>query len=123
MKCFIYDHSFLVSVSLLRLNLSRRGRLFDVPCGRYQILLNAYFQAWSISRCYSSVFFNRSVEILFQDPLKTKKTVGLDKISVRLLKDSLDVITPCVTNLQIIVNFNKMLETLIFQRSYPQYLY
>ena len=34
-----------------------------------------------------------------------------------------DVITPSLTNLEIIVNFNKMLETLIFQRSYAQYLY
>ena len=40
--------------------------------------------------------------------------VGLDKIGARLLKDSVDVITPSLTNLQIIVNFNKMLETLIF---------
>ena len=55
------------------------------------------------------------MEILFQDPLKFK-AVGLDKISARLLKDSVDVITPSLTNLQIIVNLNKMLETLIFQR-------
>ena len=34
------------------------------------------------------------------------------------LKDSVDVITPSLINLQKIVNFNKMLETLIFQRSY-----
>jgi len=34
---------------------------------------------------------------------------GLDKISARLLKDSVDVITPSLTNLQIIVNFIKML--------------
>ena len=54
---------------------------------------------------------------------KTNKAVGLDKIGARLLKDSVDVITPSFTNLQIIVNFNKMLETLIFQRSYAQYLY
>ena len=47
----------------------------------------------------------------------------LDKIGARLLKDSVDVITPSLTNLEIIVNFNKMLETLIFQRSYAQYLY
>ena len=50
------------------------------------------------------------------------KAVGLDKIGARLLKDSVDVI-PSLTNLEIIVNFNKMLETLIFQRSYAQYLY
>ena len=49
--------------------------------------------------------------------------VGLDKISARLLKDSVDVITPSLTNLQIIVNFNKMLETLIFKQSYAQYSY
>ena len=46
----------LVSVSLFRLNSSRRGTvtfllyLFDVPDDRYRILVNAYFQAWSISR-------------------------------------------------------------------------
>jgi len=37
--------------------------------------------------------------------LKTNKAFGLDKISARLLKDSVDVITP-LTNLQInIVNY------------------
>jgi len=46
--------------------------------------------------------------------LKTNKAVGLDKIGARLLKDSVDVITPSLTNLQIIVNFNKILATLIF---------
>ena len=60
------------------------------------------------------------MEILFQDPLEA---VGLDKIGARLLKDSVDVITPSLTNLEIIVDFNKMLETLIFQRSYAHYLY
>ena len=50
------------------------------------------------------------MEILFQDPLKTNKAVGLDKISARLLKDSVDVITPSVTNLQIIVNLIKCLK-------------
>ena len=63
------------------------------------------------------------MEILFQDPLLTNEAVGLDNIGARLLKDSVDVITPSLTNLEIIVNFNKMLETLIFQRSYAQYLY
>ena len=43
--------------------------------------------------------------------MKTNRAVGLDKIGARLLKDSVDVITP-LTNLEIIVNFNKMLETL-----------
>ena len=42
----------LVSVSLFRLNSSRRETvtfvLFDVPDDRYRILVNAYFQAWSI---------------------------------------------------------------------------
>jgi len=62
--------------------------------------------------------------------LKTNRAVGLDKISARLLKDSVDVITPSLTNLQMMLliiymnlNFNKMLETLIFRRSYAQYLY
>ena len=73
-------------------------------------------------------FVSRSIRLL-----KTNKTFGLDKISARLLKDSVDVITPSLKNLQINikilltiymnVNFNKMLETLIFQRSYAQYLY
>ena len=64
------------------------------------------------------------MEILFQDPvLKTNRAVGLYKIGARLLKDSVDVITPSLTNLEIIVNFNNMFETLIFQRSYAQYLY
>ena len=45
----------LVSVSVFRLNSSRRGTvtfvlLFDVPHDRYGILVQAYFQAWSISR-------------------------------------------------------------------------
>ena len=60
--------------------------------------------------------------------LKTNKAFVLDKISARLLKDSVEVITPSLTNLQInIVNYfhecelHKMLETLIFQRSYAQY--
>ena len=48
--------------------------------------------------------------------MKTNRAYGLDKIGARLLKDSVDVITPSLTNLEIIVNFNKMLETLIFQR-------
>ena len=38
--------------------------------------------------------------------LKTNKAVRLDKISARLLKDSVDIITPSLTNLQInIVNY------------------
>ena len=65
----------------------------------------------------SGDFVSRSIRVL-----KTNKVVGFDKIGAPLLKDSVDVITPSLTNLQIIVNFNKMLETLIFQRSYAQYL-
>ena len=44
--------------------------------------------------------------------MKTNRAVGLDKIGARLLKESVDVITPSLKNLEIIVNFNKMLETL-----------
>ena len=45
------------------------------------------------------------MKILFQDPL-ANKAFRLDNISARLLKDSVDVITPSLTNLQInIVNF------------------
>ena len=45
--------------------------------------------------------------------MKTNKAVGLDKDGARLLKDSVEVITPSLTNLEIIVNFNKMLETVL----------
>ena len=48
------------------------------------------------------------MKILSQDPLdlKTNKAFGLDKISARLLKDSVDVISSSLTNLQInIVNY------------------
>ena len=59
--------------------------------------------------CYSSVFFNRLVEIFVSRSirlLKTNEAFGLDKINARLLKDSVDVINPSLTNLQInIVNY------------------
>ena len=50
------------------------------------------------------------MKILSQDLLlrllKTNKAFGLGKSSARLLKDSVDVITPSLTNLQInIVNY------------------
>ena len=50
------------------------------------------------------------MKILSQDPLlrlwKTNKAFGLDKSSARLLKDSVDVITPSLKILQInIVNY------------------
>ena len=49
----------------------------------------------------SEDFVSRSLRLL-----KTNKGFGLDKISARLLKDSVDVITPYLTNLQInIVNY------------------
>ena len=49
----------------------------------------------------SEDFASRSIRLL-----KTNKGFGLDKISARLLKDSVDVITPYLTNLQInIVNY------------------
>ena len=38
-------------------------------------------------------FVSRSIRLL-----KTNKAVGLDKISARLVKDSVDVITPSFTN-------------------------
>ena len=87
--------------------------LVDVPDNRYRILVNAYFQAWSISRLtpvitvisflqpISEHLVARSIRLL-----KTNKVVGLDKISARLLKDSVDVITFSLTNLQInVVNY------------------
>ena len=49
----------------------------------------------------SEDFVSRSIRLL-----KTNKGFGLDKISARLLKDSVDVFTPYLTNLQInIVNY------------------
>ena len=49
----------------------------------------------------SEDFVSRSIRLL-----KTNKAFALDKISARLLKDSVDVATPSSTNLQInIVNF------------------
>ena len=49
----------------------------------------------------SEDFVSRSIRLL-----KTNKGFGLDKICARLLKDSVDVITPYLTNLQInIVNY------------------
>ena len=49
----------------------------------------------------SEHFVSRSIRLL-----KTNKAFGLDKISAHLLKDSVDVITPSLTNLQInIVNY------------------
>ena len=49
----------------------------------------------------SEDFVSRSIRLL-----KTNKAFGLDKISARLLKDSVDVITPSLTNLPInIVNY------------------
>ena len=49
----------------------------------------------------SEDFVSRSIRLL-----KTNKAFALDKISARLLKDSVDVVTPSLTNLRInIVNF------------------
>ena len=42
----------------------------------------------------SEDFFSRSINFL-----RTNKAVGLDKISARLLKDAVDVITPSLTAL------------------------
>ena len=61
------------------------------------LLINAYFQAWSIHfldyrllfisflQPISEDFVSRSIRLL-----KTNKAFGLDKISARLLKDSVD---------------------------------
>ena len=103
--------------------------MFDGPDDRYRIPVNAYISRPGLSldeplifirflQPISGDFVSRSIRVL-----KTNRAVGLDKIGARLLKDSVDVTTPSLTNLEIIVNFNKMLETLIFQRSYAQYLY
>ena len=106
--------------------------MFDGPDDRYRIPVNAYISRPGLFLDSSGFFrlFIRFLQPISGDfvsrsirVLKTKKAVGLDKIGARLLKDSVDVITPSLTNLEIIVNFNKMLEMLIFQRSYAQYLY
>ena len=54
----------------------------------------------------SEDFVSRSIRLL-----KTNNVVGLDKISSCLLKDSVDVITPSLTNLPInIVNYLRKCE-------------
>ena len=51
-------------------------------------------------------FVSRSIRLL-----KTNEAFGIDKISAPLLKDSVDVITPSLTNLQInIVNYLRACE-------------
>ena len=80
------------------------------------------------------------MKILFQDPLDfwkliINKAFGLDKISARLLKDSVDLITPSLTNLQINivyylheselqknawnVNFSMVLCTIFISNTHP----
>jgi len=71
-----------------------------------------YFKLLFISflQRISEDFVSRYIRLL-----KPKKAVSLGKISARPLKDSVDVnITSSFTNLQIIVNFNKMLENVNF---------
>ena len=61
--------------------------------------------------------YNRLVKILleiYQSIKNLNKAVGLDKISARLLKDAVDVITPSLTAL-----LNLSLQT----RSFPSILY
>ena len=48
----------------------------------------------SFLQAISEDFVSRSIRLL-----KPNKGFGLDKISARLLKDSMDVITPYLTNL------------------------
>ena len=87
--------------------------MFDVPDDRYPILVNAYSQAWSIHFLDYRLLFISFLQPISEDfvstsitLLKTDKAFGVDKISARLLKDSVDVITPSLTNLQInIVNY------------------
>ena len=62
-------------------------------------------------------FVSRSIRLF-----KTNKAVGLDKISARLVKDLVDVITPSLTNLQIIVNLIKCFAR-SFSTSYAHYLH
>jgi len=76
---FVIRSFLLVSVYFDRtrheeepLHLCQYTYLFDVPDDRHRILVDAYFQAWSISILTAVIhqfFFNRLVEILFQDPL------------------------------------------------------
>ena len=70
--------------------ISRPGLFLDLP-----LLFVSFLQP------ISEDFVSRSIRVL-----KTNKSVGLDNIGARLLKDSVDVITPSLTNLQInIVNY------------------
>ena len=80
----------MIEIASLLMPFSRPGRFLDQP-----LLFVSFLQP------ISEYFVSRSVRLL-----KTNKAVGLDKISARLLKDSVDVITPSSTNLQIsIVNY------------------
>ena len=70
--------------------ISRPGLFLDLPP-----LFVSFLQP------ISEDFLSTSIRLL-----KTNKAVGLNKISARVLKDSVDVITPSITNLQInIVNY------------------
>ena len=63
----------------------------------------------SPSSAFSFSVIRQSFVRKYQSSLKTKKAIGLDKISARLLKDSADVITPCLTLL-----FNNSLSSAVF---------
>ena len=73
-----------------------------------RILLASFTLSFNskLSDLGSSGEITRRVDGKYIRLLKTNKAFGLDKISARLLKDSVDVITPYLTNLQInIVNY------------------
>ena len=72
-----------------------------MPISRPGLFLDKPLLFVSFLQLISEDFVSRSIKLL-----KISKAVGHDKISVPLLKDSVDVITPSLTNLQInIVNY------------------
>ena len=72
-----------------------------MPISRPGLFLDSPLLFLSFLQPISEDFVSRSIRLL-----KTNKPVGPDKISEHLLKDSVDIITPSLTNLQInIVNY------------------
>ena len=82
--------SQMIDIGSLLIPISRPGLFLDLP-----LLFISFLQP------ISEDFVSRSIRLL-----KNNKAFGLDKISACLLEDSVDVITPSLTNLQInIVNY------------------
>ena len=109
--CLMFD---MIDIRSLLMPISRPGLFLDYPP-----LFVRFLQP------ISKYFFSRSIGLL-----KTNKAVGLDNISARLFKDSVDVITPSLTNLYYLhecelqwnawnVNFSTVLCTVFILNTHP----